>query len=92
MAKVQEAPSLEKIRQLLVENCMLKVDPAVIQDDTALFDPTSGLGLDSIDALQLTVAIEGTFNVPIKDPQLAFQVLQTPSSIRRYVERQQEAA
>jgi acyl carrier protein len=89
---VNETASLEKIRQMLVENCMLKVDPSVIQNDTALFDPANGLGLDSIDALQLTVAIEGTFGVPIKDPQLAHQILQTPATIRQWIERHQEAA
>jgi acyl carrier protein len=89
---VNETASLEKIRQLLVENCMLKVDPALIQDDTVLFDPANGLGLDSIDALQLTVAIEGAFKIPIKDPQLAMQILRTPATIRQWIERHQESA
>lgn len=71
---------------------MLKVDPAIIQNDTALFDPANGLGLDSIDALQLTVAIEGAFGVPIKDPQVARQILQTPETICQWIERHQEAA
>lgn len=77
---------------MLVENCMLKVDPSIIQSDTALFDPANGLGLDSIDALQLTVAIESTFGVPIKDPQVARQVLQTPATICQWVERHQDTA
>jgi len=86
---VNEQPTIEKIRQMLVDNCMLKVDPNLIQEDTVLFDPTSGLGLDSIDALQLTVAIEGTFGVPIKDPQLALQILRSPATIRQWVESHQ---
>ena len=87
---MNESASLEKIRQLVVDNCMLKVDPNLIQEETVLFDPASGLGLDSIDALQLTVAIEGAFGVPIKDPQLAMQILRTPATIRQYVERHQD--
>lgn len=71
---------------------MLKVDPALIQDETVLFDPASGLGLDSIDALQLTVAIEGAYGVPIKDPQLAQQILRSPATIRQWIERHQETA
>lgn len=89
---MNEVPSLEKIRQLVVENCMLKVDPALIQNDTVLFDPASGLGLDSIDALQLAVAIEGISGIPLQDPQLARQILQSPATIRQWIERQQEAA
>jgi acyl carrier protein len=88
---VNESVSLEKIRQLLVENCMIKVDPQSIQEDTPLFGP-EGLGLDSIDALQLIVAIEANFNTPIKDPQMAVQILRTPATIQQWVERQQETA
>jgi acyl carrier protein len=84
---VSETANLEKIRRLIVENCMLKVDPALIQEDTVLFDPASGLGLDSIDALQLTVAIEGAFKVPIKDPQLAMKILRSPATIRQWIEQ-----
>ncbi|SDU05062.1 acyl carrier protein [Verrucomicrobium sp. GAS474] len=80
--------SLEQIRTMLVENCMLKVDPSTIEEDTPLLGP-DGLGLDSLDALQLTVAIEAAFQTPIKDPALAKQILQTPGTIRHWVERQQ---
>ena len=83
---------MEKIRQLLVDNCMLKIDPELIQDDTPLFGSAGSLGLDSIDALQLTLAIEKMFNTPIKDPKLAIQILRTPGTIRQWVERQQEIA
>ncbi len=70
---------------------MLKISPESIEEDTPLFGP-EGLGLDSIDALQLTVAIEATFQTPIKDPQLAVQILRTPGTIRQWIERQQEVA
>lgn len=89
---MNEVPSLDQIRQLVVENCMLKVDPALIQDETVLFDPVSGLGLDSIDALQLAVAIEGICGIPLKDPQLARQILRSPATIRQWIERSREAA
>jgi acyl carrier protein len=46
--------------------------------------------MDSIDALQLTVAIEAAFGTPIKDPQLALQILRTPRTIQQWVERQLE--
>jgi acyl carrier protein len=72
-----------------MESCMLKIDPETIQDDTPLFGP-SGLGLDSLDALQLTVAIEAAYKIPIKDAQLAVQILRTPGTIKQWVERQQE--
>jgi acyl carrier protein len=85
------AVSLEQVRELLVVNCMLKVLPETIQDETPLFGP-DGLGLDSLDALQLTMAIELAFQTPIKDPILARQILQTPGTIRQWVERQEGGA
>ena len=69
---------------------MLKVDPEIIQEDTPLFGP-AGLGLDSIDALQLTVAIEAAYKTPIKDPQLALQILRTPGTIKQWLDRQLES-
>jgi acyl carrier protein len=74
----------------LMESCMLKVDPETIQENTPLFGP-GGLGLDSVDALQLTVAIEATYNTPIKDSKLAVQILRTPGTIKQWVERQQDS-
>ena len=46
-----------QIKQILVENLMLKISAAEIGDDQPLFGPGS-LGLDSVDALQLVVALE----------------------------------
>ena len=58
------------LKQLLIKNCMLRVSPDEIQEDTPLFGPES-LGLDSIDALQMTVAIEKDYGIAIKDPETA---------------------
>jgi len=77
--------TLEEIRALLVENCMLKIDPATIGDDTVLLGP-EGLGLDSLDALQLTVGIEAAFKTPLRDPALARRVLHTPRTIREWID------
>ncbi|MDZ4789344.1 MAG: phosphopantetheine-binding protein [Blastochloris sp.] len=84
-----EKVTLDRIRQLIVENCMLKVASESIGEETLLFGP-EGLGLDSIDALQLTLGIESTFNTPIKDPKLAIQILRTPGTIKHWVIRQLE--
>jgi acyl carrier protein len=85
-----EAP-LENVRALLVENCMLKADPAASGDDTPLFGP-GGLGLDSIDALQLAVAIEQHFGTPVKNPKLARQIHRSPGIVIAWVERQKAGA
>jgi acyl carrier protein len=54
---VASAELKNEIRSLLISNLMLQVEPAAILDDTPLFG-AGGLGLDSVDALQLVVALE----------------------------------
>jgi acyl carrier protein len=52
----------EQIKSLMVENLMLQVTAAEIGDDQPLFGPGS-LGLDSVDALQLVVALDKNFGL-----------------------------
>lgn len=70
----------DQIRALLVETLMLPVPAAEIADDRPLFGP-GGLGLDSVDALQLVVALDKTFGLKLTDVEVARQVLLTVSSI-----------
>lgn len=70
---------------------MLQTPVAEIDEDMPLFGPGS-VGLDSIDALQLAVGVEQKFGVPLKDPEVARQVLKTLGSLREWLIRQQESA
>ena len=84
------APQLDDLRRLLVENCMLRVPPEEIQLDTTLFGPGS-LGLDSIDALQLTVGIEKSYGIAIKDPESAREAFQSVSSLQQWLARHSQS-
>jgi acyl carrier protein len=80
-------PTLDDLRRLLVENCMLRVKPGEIQLDTILFGPDS-LGLDSIDALQLTVGIEREYGIAIKDPAVAREAFHSVETLQRWLAAQ----
>jgi acyl carrier protein len=73
-----------QIRQLLVDSLMLQLKPEEIADDISLFG--EGLGLDSVDALQLVVALEKTFGLKIKDADMAREVLKNVNTIAAAVE------
>ncbi len=75
----------EQIKSLMVENLMLQVTPAEIADDLPLFGP-GGLGLDSVDALQLVVALDKQFGLKIRDPEAAKEILQNVNTITRAVQ------
>jgi acyl carrier protein len=79
--------TLDDVRKLLVDNCMLRVPPGEIQLDTLLFGPDS-LGLDSIDALQLTVGIEKSYGVPIKEPAVAREAFHSVKTLQQWLSNQ----
>jgi acyl carrier protein len=56
-----------KIKQLIIDNCELEVDIHDIDDELPLFDLSSQLALDSIDALQISIALQNTFGITIRD-------------------------
>ena len=78
----------QDIKRLMVENLMLQISPEEISDDRPLFGPGS-LGLDSVDALQLVVAIDKTFGLKIADPETARQILQSVNTMAAAVARHQ---
>ena len=74
----------QQIKNLMVENLMLQVTSEEIRDDLPLFGPGS-LGLDSVDALQLVVALDKQFGLKIRDPESAKTILSTVNSIAQAV-------
>ena len=75
-----------QIKALMVENLMLQVTAAEIRDDQPLFGPGS-LGIDSVDALQLVVALDKSFGLKIADPAAAREILQNVNTITHAVQQ-----
>ena|SRR5205823_9699158 len=73
-----------RIKQMLVKNLMLQTTPEEIGDDLPLFAP-NGLGLDSIDALELVVSMEKTFGVGVPNSEVAGRALKTVNTIHNYI-------
>ena len=76
----------QKVKQLLVSNLGLleMLDPAEIKDDVALFG--EGLGLDSLDALEIVVLLQKYFNIEIKDMNEGREVFATVDSLSRFIQ------
>ena len=74
----------QEIKRLMVENLMLQITPEEIGDQQMLFGP-GGLGLDSVDALQLVVALDKTYGLKIPDPECARRVLQSVTTMAEAV-------
>ena len=74
----------DEIKTLMVENLMLKVPKEEIADDVLLFSP-EGLGLDSIDALELVVSLEKRFGVKVASSEVAKSALASVNTIHDFV-------
>ena len=70
----------QQIKEAMVEELMLPHGAGEIADDALIFSP-QGLGLDSVDALQLVVAIEKRFGLKLGDAAAAREALQSVNTI-----------
>lgn len=75
----------QNLKKIMIENLMLQMQPEDIGDDQPLFGAES-LGLDSVDALQIVVALDKNFGVKIPNPEVARQVLQSVNSMAQAVQ------
>ena len=64
------------LKRILVERLRLERDPATIGDSEMLFDP-DGLGLDSIDALELVLGVEQELGVQLGNEEVSSEALES---------------
>jgi len=76
----------QKIKATLIEELMLQEEADEIGDQMPLFGP-DGLGLDSVDALQLVVALEKHFGLKIPDAEAAKEILASVETIAAEIEK-----
>ena len=80
----------QDIKRLMVENLMLQISAGEIGDDQPLFGP-EGLGLDSVDALQLVVALDKNYGLKLSDTEVARKAMQNVSAIAEAIQKHQSA-
>ena len=73
----------DEIKQAIVRCLRLPIDPAEIGDTMPLFG--EGLGLDSIDVLELVLELERSFGVSITDEATGARVLRSVDSIADFI-------
>ena len=74
-----------KLKELLIERLKFEdMSPDDIPDDEPLFG--GGLGLDSIDALEIVVMLESEFGIKVKNETSARDSFRSISTLANYVE------
>ena len=75
----------QEIRELLVRELDLEgTSPSDIEDDAPLFG--AGLGLDSLDALQLAMAVEERFGVAVPDGEGGREAFASVAALADWIE------
>jgi acyl carrier protein len=74
-----------ELKQAIVRGLRLPISPDEIADTTPLFG--EGLGLDSIDVLELVLELERSFGVQIRDEQTGMEVLRSVDTMADFVIR-----
>ena len=77
-----EAQKLD-VKRMLVEQLRLRMEPAEIGDEMSLFQ--EGLGLDSVDAIELVAAVEQTYGVVLASEEEAQKVLANVNALTEYI-------
>lgn len=79
-----------RIRRLVVESLRLEgLAPESLADEQPLFG--EGLGLDSIDALELVVALEREFGIAIANQDVGREAIASVGAIERLVVARHDA-
>ncbi len=75
----------ELLKQQIIEALNLQdMLPQDIEDDAPLFG--EGLGLDSIDALELLMLLDKNYGIKIEDPKMSKSIFASVNTMADYIE------
>lgn len=75
-----------RLKSMIVEECGKDIDPEEIPDDEALFGDESQLQLDSLDGLQISMAIQREFGPRITDPKELRRILESVNALADFLQ------
>jgi acyl carrier protein len=78
-----------RVKELIVRRLKLEIDPTTIQDDAPLFG--EGLGLDSIDALELVLGLEQEFGIKVEDEEVGVKAFASVNALVDFIEQKKIA-
>lgn len=77
---------LQLKQQIIAFLNLTSISPEDIRDDQPLFGDGDGLGLDSIDSLELIVLLNREFGIVIRDPKEGRKVLVDINTMVEYIQ------
>lgn len=82
-----EDPDLKyRLKALIIDECDKAVAPEDIGDDAPLFGEDSELQLDSLDGLQVSMALQKEFSVRIADPKEMRRIMTSVNGLADFLQ------
>ena len=81
-----------ELKQLIIEACDKQVEPDSIGDEDLLFGPDAALGLDSLDALQISMALQKRYGLRLTDSKDTRRLLSCVAHLADHLEQRAAAA
>ena len=73
-----------RLKELLISELSLEdIEPSEIADDEMLFG--EGLGLDSLDAVEIVVLLQRNFGLEVQDMEKGREIFQSLDTLAKYV-------
>lgn len=84
------SPELKlEVKKLILNTLSLNdINPEDIDDDKPIFGGGNALTLDSVDAIEIIMAIQREYGYRIADQQIAREVIRSVSSIAKFISDQ----
>ncbi len=76
---------IKEVKEVLIKSLRLELSAERIGNDEPLF--VEGLGLDSVDAIEIVVGLENHFNIQLRNDQFTRDDFQSVSSLANLVQR-----
>jgi len=76
-----------RLKTMIIDECEKEdITPEEISDDVELFSEASGLELDSLDALQISMGLQTQFKVRLADSKEFRRVVTTINALADYIQ------
>ncbi|MEA3455719.1 MAG: phosphopantetheine-binding protein [Campylobacterota bacterium] len=76
-----------RLKNMIIEECEKEdIDPEELRDDVELFSDESGLELDSLDALQISMGLQTQFDLRLPDSKDFRRIVTTINALADHIQ------